>query len=79
MPTLTPTPISGKTAAVNSGGSTIWIRRSPGGQNLVLVQDNDIVLVLPGHANQGGSLWQEVSTLDGFSGWLLEEFLREVE
>ncbi len=74
-PTLTPTPISGPTAVVDTGGSRIWIKRSPGGQNFVLVSDEEIVLILPGHANQGGQLWQEVSTLDGASGWLLEELL----
>jgi len=74
-PTLTPTPITGRTAVVDTGGSRIWIRRSPGGQNLVLANDEDIVLILPGHANQGGQMWQEISTLDGVSGWLLEELL----
>ncbi len=78
-PTLTPTPISGRTAVVDASGSRIWIRRSPGGQNLVLVSDEEIVLILPGHANQGGQLWQEVSTLDGVSGWLLEELLAITE
>jgi hypothetical protein len=74
-PTLTPTPISGQTAVVDAGGSRIWMRRSPGGQDLVLVSDQEILLILPGHANQGGQLWQEVSTLDGVNGWLLEELL----
>lgn len=74
-PTLTPTPISGRTAAVNSGGNMIWLLRSPGGQNLVLVDDDEILLILPGHANQGGQLWQEVSTLEGVSGWILEDLL----
>jgi cytoskeletal protein RodZ len=74
-PTLTPTPISGETAVVNSGGNMVWLRRSPGGQDLVLVNDNEILLLLPGHANQGGQLWQEVSTLEGVAGWILEDLL----
>lgn len=74
-PTLTPTPITGRTAIVNSGGNMIWLHRSPGGQDLVLVDDNEILLLLPGHANQGGQLWQEVSTVEGIAGWISEDFL----
>ncbi|MGD2048424.1 MAG: hypothetical protein PVH03_02970 [Chloroflexota bacterium] len=74
-PTLTPTPISGETAVINSGGNMVWLRRSPGGQDLVLVDDDEILLLLPGHANQGGQLWQEVSTLEGVEGWILEDLL----
>ena len=75
QPTVTPTPIVGETATVSSGGSTIWIVRSPGGQNLTLVRDGDILLVLPGHANQAGLLWREVRTVDGILGWIQETFL----
>lgn len=74
-PTLTPTPIRGETAVVNTGGGSIWMRRSPGGQNLVLVNHGDTVILLSGHANQGGILWREVSTVSGVAGWLQEEFL----
>lgn len=74
-PTLTPTPIIGRTAIVSTGGSTVWLHRSPGGQNLVVVNSGDRVIVLSGHANQGGLLWQEVSTLNGTTGWIEEEFL----
>lgn len=74
-PTLTPTPIDGETAVLDTGGSTLWLRRSPGGQTLVVVNDGDIVILRPGHANQAGILWREVSTVDGEVGWLQEEFL----
>ncbi len=74
-PTITPTPISGETATVESGGSTVWITRSPGGQNLTLVRDGDVVILLSGHANQGGVLWREVSTVNGISGWIQELFI----
>jgi hypothetical protein len=74
-PSLTPTPISGETAVVTTGGGTIWLLRSPGGQNLELLHNADIVILHSGHANQGGILWQEISTLSGFRGWLQEEFL----
>lgn len=74
-PTLTPTPVSGLTATVDTRGSTLWVRRTPGGAPLVMVQDQDRVLLLPRHANQGGVVWQEISTLDGTVGWVRQEYL----
>ncbi len=78
-PTITPTPISGETAIVSSGGSTIWIVRSPGGQNLTLVRDGDTLLLQPGHANQAGQLWREIRTVNGILGWIQEIFLEYPE
>lgn len=74
-PTLTPTPIVGQTATVSSDGSTIWVRRSPGGQQLTLIKDGDVVIILKGHANQGGVLWQEIQTVTGITGWIELQFL----
>jgi len=74
-PTFTPTPIVGETAVVDSNGSNVWVYRSPGGQQLTLVGDGDVVILLPGHANQGGVLWQEIMTVEGFSGWIEASFL----
>jgi hypothetical protein len=75
-PTLTPTPIEGETAVINTGGSTLQVRRTPGSQVLAQIEDGAIVILLPGHANQGGILWREVSTTEGVVGWVQEEFLR---
>ena len=74
-PTLTPTPIEGETAVINTGSSTLWIRRSPGGQSLVLAKGGDTVILRPGHANQGGQVWREVMTVKGEIGWVQEEYL----
>lgn len=74
-PTLTPTPIFEETATVNTGGSTLWLRRTPGGQEFVLLQSNAIVILRDGYANAGGSIWREVSTTDGAIGWVQESFL----
>lgn len=76
-PTITPTPINGNTAIINTNGSTLWVRRSPGGQQLVIVQDNDTVILENGRANQGGILWREVRTVNGILGWVQTEFLEE--
>jgi hypothetical protein len=75
FPTLTPTAIAGETAVVNTGGSTLWLKRSPGGQNLLLIRNGDLVLLRSGHANQSGLLWREVATVAGVQGWLQAEFL----
>jgi hypothetical protein len=75
FPTLTPTAIVGETAVVSTLGSTLWLKRSPGGQNLVLVRDGDIVLLRTSQANQGGILWRQVATVSGVEGWLQDQFL----
>ncbi|MFQ5400843.1 MAG: hypothetical protein ACE5E7_14755 [Anaerolineae bacterium] len=74
-PTVTPTPIEADTALISTQGSTLWVRRSPGGQTLALVHDGDTVILLPGHANRAGLLWREVSTVDGVVGWVQEQYL----
>ncbi len=76
-PTTTPTPIEGITATISTDGSTLWVRRSPGGQQLVIVQDNETVILENGRANQGGILWREVRTVSGILGWVQAEFLEE--
>ena len=75
LPTFTPTPIVGNSATIGTGTSTLWLRRTPGGQNFVLVKGGDIIILLSGHAHQGGTLWREVSTLDGTTAWVQESYL----
>ncbi len=74
-PTLTPTPIFEETAVINTGTSTLWVKRTPGGRDLTLLKGSDIVVLLPGHANVGGALWREISTVDGTIGWVPESYL----
>ena len=74
-PTLTPTPIFDETATINTGTSTLWVKRMPGGRDIALLSGGDIVVLLPGHANVGGSIWREVSTVNGTIGWVLESYL----
>lgn len=76
-PSLTPTPIEGETAVVDADGANVWLYRSPGGQELVLVSHGDTVILLSRRANQGGVLWREVMTLQGLSGWLQAQYLPE--
>jgi len=74
-PTITPTPIEGETAVISTQGSTLWVRRSPGGQQLALVRDGDVVILQDGRANRSGLVWREIRTVDGTLGWVQEEFL----
>ncbi len=75
-PTLTPTRIIEETAVLNIGTSTVWLRRTPGSnQNLVILNGGDIVILRPGHANMGGVLWREVTTVGNETGWIEEKYL----
>lgn len=74
-PTITPTPIDAPTATVDSDGSSIWVFRSPGGQELVIVEDGATVILLSRRANQGGVLWREIMTVEGLAGWIQEQYL----
>lgn len=74
-PTITPTPIDAPTATVDADGSSIWVLRSPGGQQLVIVDDGATLILLSRHANQGGVLWREIMTVEGLVGWIQEQYL----
>jgi len=75
LPLATPTPIDEPTAVIGVGTSTLWVMRTPGGQNLLLLRRGDTVILLGGHANYDGLRWQQVSTLDGVIGWVQEAYL----
>ncbi|MGH2537577.1 MAG: hypothetical protein ACRDHL_09310 [Candidatus Promineifilaceae bacterium] len=75
LPSITPTSVSGETAVVSVAAGAAWIKRAPGGENLVLLQNGATVLLLPGHASYAGDLWREVSSLEGISGWMRADYL----
>lgn len=74
-PTLTPTPIEGETAVVDLGGGTVWLRSTPDGQNMLIINSGDVVILRDSYANRAGRMWREVSTVNGDVGWLQAEFL----
>lgn len=78
-PTLTPTPIESETAVVDLGGGTIWLRSTPDGQNILIINNGDVVILRGSYANRAGRLWREVSTVMGDTGWLPAEFLNTDE
>ncbi len=75
IPTITPTPIDGETAVMALNGGVAWLTRSPGGQNLVILADEDVVLLANGRAHRDGRVWREVVTVDGTTGWIQEIYL----
>lgn len=75
-PTVTPTPIVGETAVLNLTGGVIWLQRSPGGQNLLVLQDQEVVILHAGRANRAGVIWREVAAGNGTIGWVEERFLQ---
>ncbi|NHZ72149.1 MAG: hypothetical protein GWP17_03580, partial [Aquificales bacterium] len=78
-PTLTSTPIEGETAVVDLGGGTIWLRSTPDGQNMLIINSGDVVILRDSYANRAGRMWREVSTVTGDVGWLPAEFLNRGE
>jgi hypothetical protein len=72
---VTPTPIFEETAVINTGSSTLYVKRTPGGQDIALLSGGDVVVLMSGHANVAGALWREVSTVDGTIGWVMEDYL----
>lgn len=75
QPTQTPIPPLGDTAVVQTGGGTLWVRRTPGGETLAVVENGSTIVLADGIANWEGTLWREVRTLDGVLGWVQNEFL----
>lgn len=74
-PTMTATPITGPTAIVDTLSSTLWVRRTPGGAQLELVLNGDILILEDSQLSAGGTLWQQVRTPSGNLGWVQAEFL----
>lgn len=78
-PTITPTPITGETSVVETLSSTLWVRRTPGGAQLELVLNGDILILEESRVSVGGTLWQQVRTVSGNLGWVQSEFLTNPE
>ncbi len=76
IPTQTPVPPLGETAVIQTGGNTLWVRQTPGGRTLTLLNDGTTVILSDGVANWNGEAWQEIRTLDGTLGWVQREFIQ---
>ncbi len=78
-PTAEPTAIPTETLlpydAVVSVIGGLNLRDAPDGNLVVLLEDGQPVNLLEGRETAGLYMWQRIETLDGTSGWVVEEFL----
>lgn len=51
------------------------LRDAPDGNLIVLLEDGQPVNLLDGRERAGVYMWQQIETLDGVSGWVVEQFL----
>lgn len=76
VPTPTNTPVLRRGVVEGTGGSGAYLRETPGGLELEILPDGDIVTLLdepPQQAN--GFTWVKVRTVIGSEGWVAADFL----
>lgn len=80
LPTATPTPIIIRAFVKETGGNGLTLRESPGGDEVLILDENEFITVLQneGTQEQGGFTWVKVRTFLGDEGWVAEFFL-EIE
>ena len=80
LPTATPTPVIIRAFVKDTGGSGLRMRDQPGGEEILVLDENEFVTVLQeeGTREQGGFTWVKVRTFLGDEGWVAEVFL-EIE
>ena len=80
VPTATPTPIVVRAFVVNTGGNGLTMRDVPGGEQLLVLQEEEFVTVLEeeGTADVNGLIWVKIRTFLGEEGWVARDFL-EIE
>lgn len=80
LPTATPTPRIIRAFVKETGGNGLTLREAPGGEEILILDENEFVTVLEneGTQEQGGFTWVKVRTFLGDEGWVAEFFL-EIE
>ena len=80
LPTATPTPVIVRAFIVNTGGNGLTMRDTPGGELLLVLQEEEFVTVLEdeGTVDVNGLIWVKVRTFLGEEGWVARDFL-EIE
>ncbi len=77
-PTVTPTPLICRAIVQGTGGSGLNLRSEPGGTEVELLQEQDIVNLIAGSApvQSGGTTWVHVRTaITRTEGWVARDFL----
>jgi hypothetical protein len=78
LPTATPTPIVCRAIVQGTGGSGLNLRSEPGGAEVELLQEQDIVNLIAGATpvESGGTTWVQVRTaITRTEGWVSLDFL----
>ncbi|MFK7801457.1 MAG: hypothetical protein AB8G95_07500 [Anaerolineae bacterium] len=80
LPTATPTPVIIRAFVKETGGNGLTLREAPGGDEILILDENEFVTVLQneGTQEQGGFTWVKIRTFLGDEGWVAEFFL-EIE
>jgi len=80
LPTPTPTPIVVRAFVINTGGNGLTMRDVPGGEQVLILQEEEFVTVLEeeGTADVNGLIWVKIRTFLGDEGWVARDFL-EIE
>ena len=80
LPTATPTPRIIRAFVKETGGNGLTLREAPGGEEILILDENEFVTVLEneGTREQDGFTWVKVRTFLGDEGWVAEFFL-EIE
>ena len=42
---------------------------------MIIVQDGDLLILMPGNANQAGFAWKQVQTVNGITGWVERQYI----
>jgi len=77
LPTATPTPVIIRAFVINTGGNGLTMRDVPGGEQVLVIQEDEFITVLEdeGTADVNGFIWVKVRTFLGEEGWVARDFL----
>lgn len=80
IPTATPTPVIIRAFVRDTGGNGLYLREQPGGETVLILDENEFVTVLQNEGTQqhDGFTWVKVRTFLGDEGWVADVFL-EIE
>lgn len=80
VPTATPTPIVIRGFVTGTGGNGLYMRTTPGGEQITILQEDEFVTLLEseGRIEQDGITWVKVRSFLGDEGWVAIDFL-EIE
>lgn len=77
IPTITPTPVLVRAIVEGTGGSGVYLRDTPGGTEIEILPEGDILTIIDEPTQQlGGFVWVKVRLVTGTEGWVVQDFLK---